>query len=162
MSLLPVLLILLGASQERAHLIIRAFPKMSLASPSRPSMVTITAEIEGPEDERFYCPTLTWIIGEGINRITAEEGSDCVPFEQRNEIPPIPPECRMRLEKGQIIIPACFNDERVSQGYPRRWTRRYAVGQCMREDGECWYTVEVELRKNGKKFAWDGTRFLVR
>jgi len=154
-------LILLLLAPDTPRLEVHSFPPISLAFPSRPAYVTVTAELKGPETEEFYCPEVVFISGFGINRIESKVEQDCVPFEERNVVPPIPPECQMRLRDGSIIVPACYHNTRTAPGFPRRWTRRYVVGQCQIEGETCQYTVTVELRRNGRTFKTGSTNFIV-
>ena len=77
------LLLALGADDN--SLTLRAFPRVQNVDLGRGcSEVLLTAEIRGPETERFYCPAVTWEFPDGTR---ASEESDCPPFEEREEFP---------------------------------------------------------------------------
>ena len=61
-----------AAGKPRASL--GVFPHFSFA----PHEVIFTIRIEGPEVEKFYCPKIEWIFGDGSASSTL---SDCAPWE---------------------------------------------------------------------------------
>lgn len=65
----------------RPHLTMRVFPRMGLAGFSG-LVVTFRAELEGREDERFYCPAVVWI---WPDETVHSQESDCVPWGEHTE-----------------------------------------------------------------------------
>lgn len=63
---------------------LRAAPRVSLAPPGGVSPILLTAEIVGPETEKYYCPEVVWIWPNGTY---SSEESDCEPFEERSDYP---------------------------------------------------------------------------
>jgi hypothetical protein len=159
--LLAVAVLLVAPSSDQAHLETRVFPQMSLTGPTGCSSIIMTAEIKGLEDERFYCPKVTWEFPDGTRAV---EESDCPPYEQRDQCyPPPGPECGLRgwyrnPITGEIV-------DKVKEcpctvfGYQRIWRRRLcAPGH---PQGEAWL-VWVLLEKNGKTITRQEIRFWVK
>jgi len=59
------------------------------------STVILTAEIKGVEDEKWYCPKITW---EMPDSTIASEESDCQPYETREDYP--------RIWRRRVCAPA--------------------------------------------------------
>ena len=86
LALLVVLsLPLVGAKRDRDSpgIVLRARPQASIAPGGRLQPILVSAEIVGPEDERYYCPEIVWLLPNG--RSAAE--SDCDPFAEREHYP---------------------------------------------------------------------------
>ena len=45
--------------------------------------ILLSAEIIGPEVERYYCPEVVWLLPNGLSSTE----SDCDPFEERKHYP---------------------------------------------------------------------------
>ena len=73
-------------SSDKPHLVVRAFPLISLPQGLGCSVVLLTAEIKGLEDEQWYCPKVTWEMPDGTQ---ATEESDCAPYAEREDYPRI-------------------------------------------------------------------------
>ncbi len=69
--------------RDRPGIVLRARPQASIAPGGRLQPILVSAEIVGPEDERYYCPEIVWFLPNG--RSSAE--SDCDPFEEREHYP---------------------------------------------------------------------------
>ena len=74
---------LLAARAERPGVVLRASPRASIAPGGRLQPVLVSAEIVGPEDERYYCPEVLWVLPNGLSSIE----SDCDPFDEREHYP---------------------------------------------------------------------------
>jgi hypothetical protein len=72
-----------AAAEEKPDLIVRASPRASIAPGGRMQKILISAEIVGPEVERYYCPEVTWVLPNGLSSVE----SDCDPFEERQHYP---------------------------------------------------------------------------
>ena len=125
---------------------IRASPRTGIASPIQPFTWTVFAEIKGPETESYYCPKVTWVVGEDPNAIRATTESDCPPFENRNQVIYNNSEaCRPYIKDGELFepsktVPSCM--PQVRKVYPRLWSNHYTVTIPGR------YNVCVELAKS--------------
>jgi hypothetical protein len=69
---------------KNTDLELRATPRVSLAPPGSFTPILLTAEIVGPETERYYCPEVVWTWPDGTH---SSEESDCDPFEERTHYP---------------------------------------------------------------------------
>lgn len=149
----------LMATSDKPYLATRVFPPMSLIDAKGGSLVLLTAELKGPEVEKFYCPQVVWELGD----TEAKEESDCPPFEKRHEC--------VEDQKGCGVIGFKLNPKTGAMedvvkecpctiiGYPRIWRRKiYAPAH---PDGEPW-EVWVRLVKNGKVVARQSIKFWVR
>jgi hypothetical protein len=74
---------LLAAKHDRPGVVLRASPRASIAPGGRLQTILVTAEIVGPEDERYYCPEVMWRLPNGLSSVE----SDCDPFEERQHYP---------------------------------------------------------------------------
>lgn len=74
---------LLGAKVEKPALRLRANPRASIAPGGRMQRILLSAEILGPEAERYYCPEVVWLLPNGRSAVE----SDCDPFEERQHYP---------------------------------------------------------------------------
>ena len=85
LALLLLSLPLVGAKRDRDSpgIVLRARPQASIAPGGRLQPILVSAEIVGPEDERYYCPEIVWLLPNG--RSAAE--SDCDPFAEREHYP---------------------------------------------------------------------------
>lgn len=84
---LLLLLLLLAGNSDKPRLETRAFPVMSTIDTGRGcSIILLTAEIKGVEDERWYCPEIEWTLPD--ETVSIEE-SDCAPFSERDYYPRI-------------------------------------------------------------------------
>jgi len=156
-----IALLLLAQNADKPRLEARAFPAIQTVNLSTGcSVVLLTAEIKGLEDELWYCPQVVWEMPDGTQ---AMEESDCVPFADRYECnPKMGEECAFDWHidpaTGSKIIDnnPC---ECVVPGYPRIWRRRV----CFPEHpyGVEW-TVTVKIKKNDKTIAYAGIRFVVK
>jgi hypothetical protein len=88
--------------ETKPDVILRASPRISLAPPGGLRPVILTAEIVGPETEKYYCPEIVWIWPDGTH---SSEESDCAPFEIRTDYP--------RRFNRRIAAPAFPRDYRV-------------------------------------------------
>lgn len=144
---------------NRLTLVTRAFPMIQTVNISRGcSDVRLTAEIKGPEDERWYCPKVSWEKPDGA--VSTEE-SDCPPFEDRNVCRPLRgAECALdwHIENGHFVVDNNPCDCTVP-GYPRVWH----LGLCApsHPTGDTW-EVKVMLTKNSKTLVQDFVRFVVK
>jgi hypothetical protein len=73
-----------AAEAEEPDVRLRAVPRNSLAPLGGVTPILLTAEIEGPENEAYYCPEVVWVWPNGTR---SSEESDCEPFEERREYP---------------------------------------------------------------------------
>jgi len=160
MSLCLFLALLLAADLTRPSLVLRASPRISIASPGVGcSQVLFTAEIRGPEVEAWYCPRVEWQWPDST--VSAEE-SDCPPFDVRWECYPARgPECALDWHTdplgGRVIDRnPC---ECVIPGYPRRWTRHVCVPP--HPQGDDW-EFGVRLSARGKTISIQRARVLVK
>lgn len=149
---------------SKPSLTVRAYPMVSLATPFRQAIVHITAELVGPETEEFYCPMVVFVQAEGtMYRQESVEESGCVPFKERDIVPPRAPWCQARIIGGQFYPSssegACA--PRDAPGFPRRWHRDYAFDPCPLDD-MCHYRISVLLKHAGRTLASDGVTFMVR
>lgn len=64
--------------RETIHTSIRTHPKLTRA----PAVIHAVLIVDGPEDERFYCPALTCEWGDGSR---SEMETDCSPYEDRTD-----------------------------------------------------------------------------
>ena len=83
LALVALSLPLLAAKDEKPGVVLRASPRASIAPGGRMQTILISAEIVGPEVERYYCPAVTWILPDGLSSVE----SDCDPFEERQHYP---------------------------------------------------------------------------
>lgn len=139
---------------------LRAFPLMQTVDISRGcSPVALTAEIVGPEDERFYCPAVEWVKPDGT---TSREESDCPPFQKRAECIESQAGCGLqgwhRDAAGRIV-------ERRKDcpctviGYPRLWRHNLCAPE--HTTGDFW-EVEVRLLRGHDLIARETVRFAVK
>jgi hypothetical protein len=82
-TLLLLSLPLLGAHDEKPGLVVRANPRASIAPGGRMQRVLLSAQIVGPEVEKYYCPEVLWLLPNGRSSVE----SDCDPFEDRQHYP---------------------------------------------------------------------------
>jgi hypothetical protein len=87
---------------ETPDLKVRATPKVSLAPPGGMTPILLTAEIVGPETEKYYCPEIVWVWPDGTR---SSEESDCDPFAERSYYP--------RRFTRRIAVHAFYRDYRV-------------------------------------------------
>lgn len=78
MAPLLLILLLLNGPSLRVY----ASPRISIAVPGEGSVVTVHARIDGVVDEKWYCPTVTFIFPDTTK---SERKSDCPPFEDGEE-----------------------------------------------------------------------------
>jgi hypothetical protein len=125
------------------------------------STVQLTARIVGPEDERWYCPRVTW---EKPDDTLSVVESDCPPFEERNECyPKLPAKCVpgwYRDRSGEIHD----NMEQAGCecniiGYPRVW--RLNLCYPADPDGGAW-EVWVRLEKGKDTVTRIPVRFYIK
>ena len=83
LALLLLSLPLVGAKRDTPGVVLRARPQASIAPGGKLQPILVSAEIVGPEDERYYCPEIVWLLPNGMS--AAE--SDCDPFEEREHYP---------------------------------------------------------------------------
>lgn len=147
----------------KSYLEVKASPTIAMAYWNRPALVTVVAEIKGPETEEFYCPEVSFIQSYGTSHPQASiEESDCVPFEERNVVPPAPEECQARIVGGKYI-PSKQDDFCLPQapGFRRKWGRIYAYDSCQTED-ICTIEIVVVMKKAERTVAQGSVRFMVR
>jgi hypothetical protein len=165
---IPLLLTVSGPQVEQVkeyhkpELTVRVFPPIQVVDIAHGcSAVLLTAEIRGPEDERWYCPRVTW---EKPDETKAIEESDCPPFAERYDCyPKLPEKCQPgwhRNRDGKILD----NEEQSGcecnvVGYPRRWS----ISLCApaHPQGEAW-EVWARLEGGGKTVARQPVRFWVK
>ncbi len=132
---------------EKTRLEVTAFPRLGMVRPYGLFRFKVHARIKGPETEKYHCPKVTWSVGEGLDRLTATEEGDCVPFEDRHKtVYDNSPECMPRIKNYELIVPSCHVISEP-QGFRRSWTKGYSVGMA----GV--YRVCAALSKAGKTFA---------
>lgn len=158
--MLLVVALMATPAGEKPELVTRVFPQMSLIGPMNCSTIIMTAEIKGPEDEKWYCPKVEWELPDGT---TATEESDCSPFEKRHECREDQTGCGVR---GFRLNPITGKyEDKVKEcactitGYPRIWRRRLCAPSHPR--GEEW-SVWVRLSMRGKTLARQEIRFWVK
>jgi hypothetical protein len=86
LSLLLFSLSLFGAGydeHEKPGLVVRASPRASIAPGGRMQRILLSAQIVGPEVEKYYCPEVLWLLPNGRSSVE----SDCDPFEDREHYP---------------------------------------------------------------------------
>lgn len=158
-----LLILALLLQVEKPKLVTRVFPPVQIADLGVGcGEVIFTAEIKGPEDERWYCPKVIWEQTNGM--LIGSEEADCPPFEQRDSCyPPQGPECGW---KGFRLNPITGQYEDYGKdcpctviGYKRIWRRTECVPA--HPNGEQWIIV-VRFEKNGKTLARDEIRFLIK
>ena len=139
------------ANDVKSRLETRVFPRMALYNPGKPPVFTVFAEIKGEESEEFYCPSVEWSVGEGVDRLISEEVSDCPPFEKRNHwVYNQNRVCAPYIIDGEahfpvLEIPYCRPKEPF--GYPTRWSKRYYGF------GPGAYKICVSLKKDDNVFS---------
>ena len=76
---------LVGANRDadKPGIVLRARPRASIAPGGGLQPILVSAEIVGPEDERYYCPEVLWLLPNGRSSVE----SDCDPFEERDHYP---------------------------------------------------------------------------
>jgi hypothetical protein len=74
---------LLAAKHEEPGVLLRASPRASIAPGGRMQRVLLSAQIVGPETEKYYCPEVVWLLPNGMSAVE----SDCDPFEERQHYP---------------------------------------------------------------------------
>lgn len=133
---------------------------ISTAGPTGCSVVRLTANLQGAEDEGWYCPRVTWTFPDGTDHIQEE---DCPPFERRNECIESQAGCGV---VGFRLKPDGTYEDVVKEcpctiiGYPRRWT----IPVCAptnENDGGKWQ-VGVRLSKLDRTLATGTQDFYVK
>jgi len=74
---------LVAAKHDKPGLIVRATPPASIAPGGRLKQILVSAEIVGPEVEKYYCPEVVFFLPNGRSAVE----SDCDPFDQRQHYP---------------------------------------------------------------------------
>jgi len=161
-TLLMVAALMAAPTYEKPTLTVRVFPPIQLADTGfGGASVMMTAELHGPETEKFYCPKVTWEFPDGT---TAVHEQDCAPFENRHECyPALAKDCgvngfRLNLKTGEYedTVKECACN---ITGYPNLWRRSIAAPA--HPEGEYW-EVWVRLDKNGKMLARQNVRFWIK
>jgi hypothetical protein len=159
--LILVGIVLLAAKADKPALAVRIYPAVSIANIGTGcAPVRLTAEIRGPEDEKWYCPRVDWVWPDGT---TSSTESDCPPFERRHECLEPQTDCG---SKGWRRNPITGEIEDIMKdcpctiiGYPRRWSQNVCAPA--HPDGGSW-VVNVRLLRAGKLFAQENVSFIVR
>lgn len=143
---------LAGLEEGKPRLVVVASPRMAIAPPWQPAVITVRAVLYGVESADLYCPKVTFVSPDGQKSV---EESDCAPYEHRNECwPPKAKECfpgfRLNRQTGQYEDFPGKECPCNMSGYPRIWSRKYSVGQCP-TDNFCEYEITVVLEKGNKK-----------
>ena len=73
-----------AADVEDPDVQLRAAPRTSIAPPGGITSILLTAEIVGPETEKYYCPEVVWVWPNGTR---SSQESDCEPFVERIDYP---------------------------------------------------------------------------
>lgn len=81
--ILSVSLVAAKRDTDRPGVVLRASPRASIAPGGKLQPILVSAEITGPEDERYYCPEIVWWLPNGMSALE----SDCDPFEERDHYP---------------------------------------------------------------------------
>lgn len=154
------LFLLTAAEPTRPELRVRVSPPISIANPATGcAPVLLTAEIRGPEVERFYCPEVVW---EWPDTTVSATASDCPPFEARHECVEPQTGCGIRgWHRGQDgkIVEDRKDCPCTIVGYPRRWTRHVCMPQ--HPTGGAW-EIWVRLVRNRETIARDSVRVHVK
>lgn len=143
----------LAADSDKPRLAHNVFPVMQTLNIAQGcSVALITIRIQGPENERWYCPAIEW---EFIDGTISTDESDCAPFEKRHECQEDQTGCGLRgfrlnpiTDQYEDIVKEC---PCTITGYPRVWTKSVCYPE--HPKGAAWKT-RVRLRKNGETIAF--------
>lgn len=148
--------LLLALEATAPKLVVRVSPPLSLADLGTGcAPVLLTARIEGPEVEEWYCPRVEWTWPGGTTSATE---SDCPPFDARHACREPQVGCAgwYRDPEGRIVDRDC---PCTIVGYPRVWTRRVCLPPT---PTDLPWEVTVALSRGGKTFARERAQVHVR